>query len=596
MENSPCIEAMRTAWRELYPQPSDGLLEQFLEEIESCRKEQKTQVEDPLWYKDAVVYSLYVDLFNDDFPGLIDKLDYLQDLGVTCLWLLPILDSPMRDVGFDIRRYDRVRRELLGLPENATDMEQQEAFRNFLDEAHRRGLRVIFDIAMNHTSEEHEWFRQARTSPDSPYRNYYIWSSSDKKYEDARLLFKGLCPSNWEKCGNEYYFHRFYEFQPDLNYRNPEVLLAMCGNLLYWLGQGVDGFRADAIPFVWKEEGTNCENLPKAHTIVRFFRAVLDYVKPGMLLLAEACQPPKDVVEYFGTGNECHAGYHFPLMPRIFISMAAQDREPVVEILDPVFTPPIPDECQWFMFLRCHDELTLEMVTEDERKFINEHYLHDPRWTFREGEGIAARLADLLERDPRRVGLAYSIMLTLPGTPIIYYGDEFGRTNDEGYFEEMKRKTGYADTRFFVRGKVLWDAVEKELSNPDSLSAQVHERIKRLIATRGEHTCFGRGALEWVDVQGNDGGSLSCVLACVRTHREDRICVIHNLSGASIEIISPFPLLENQKQDLLEQPLLFNDTKDCINLPPFSYYWVRAQFSAGRPRTGTQSSARGDEF
>lgn len=581
MKKSTSIDILEAAWGELYHNDDDKLLRAFLEEIELLRKKQKTQVKDPLWYKDAVVYSLYVDLFNHDFPGLINKLDYLQNLGVTCLWLLPILDSPMRDVGFDIRRYDRVRPELLGLPNDASDEEQQSAFREFLQEAHKRGLRVIFDIAMNHTSEEHEWFKQARSNPDSPYRDYYIWSSTDEKYKDARLLFKGLCPSNWEKCGDEYYFHRFYEFQPDLNYRNPNVLLAMCRNLLYWLGQGVDGFRADAIPFVWKEDETSCENLPKAHTIVRFFRAVLDHVKPGMLMLAEACQPPKDVVEYFGNGDECHAGYHFPLMPRIFIAMASESREPVVEILDESFTPPIPDSCQWFMFLRCHDELTLEMVTEDERVFINDHYLHDPRWTFREGEGIAARLTDLLEHNPQRIGLAYSIMLTLHGTPIIYYGDEFGRTNDEAYFNKMQQETGKADTRFFVRGNLDWDDLEKDMNNPDSLSAQVYARIKCLIATRSEHPCFGRGTLDWIEVKSTDNAPLPCVLAYNRIFEQDKVCVIQNLSSEEVEIVPPFPEIGEQDKDLLGQPILFNDASGSIKLPGYSYYWMRGNHSRG---------------
>ncbi|MBU0678532.1 MAG: alpha-glucosidase C-terminal domain-containing protein [Verrucomicrobia bacterium] len=558
---------LRNCWAELYGAEHDKLLAGFLEELNTRKAEQTTSVKDPMWYKDAVVYSLYVDLFNKDFPGLIEKLDYLKDLGATCLWLLPILDSPMKDVGFDIRRYDRVREELLGLPDGASDEEQVAAFRHFLDEAHSRGLRVIFDIALNHTSEEHEWFAEARKSKDNPYRDYYIWSDTVDKYKDARLLFKGLCPSNWEKCGDQYFFHRFYEFQPDLNYRNPNVLIGMSRHLLYWLGQGVDGFRADAIPFVWKEDGTGCENLPKAHTIVKFYRAMLDYVKPGLLMLAEACQPPHDVVEYFGNEDECHAGYHFPLMPRIFISMAAHDRWPIMEMLDHKFTPPIPESCQWFTFLRCHDELTLEMVSENERVFMNDHYLLKPEWIFREGEGISARLADLLERDPRRIGLAYSIMLTLPGTPIIYYGDEFGRTNDEAYFAEMKQKIGYGDSRFFVRGKVDWDQVEKALSDPDSFESKVNAIARNLVHTRKQHPAFGRGSLQWVDAGAKE------VLAYIRECEDDKVCVLQNLSDSEVSAVVPGLNLSEAGNDLLGQAVEAAG-RGGVLMPSYSCRWI----------------------
>ena len=380
------------------------------------------------WYKDAIVYSLYVDLFNGTFAGLTEKLPQLRELGVSCLWLLPILDSPMRDAGFDIRDYRTIRADLLDLPHSTSVEERQKAFRDFLDEAHKNGLKVIFDIAMNHTSEEHQWFVESRKGPDNPFRDYYIWNKDTNRYKETRLLFKGMCPSNWEKDGEWYFFHRFFEFQPDLNYRNPQVLLEVSRILLFWLSQGLDGFRADAIPYIWKEEGTDCENLPEAHMIIKIFRAILDHVRPNTLLLAEACQPPIEVVKYFGDGDECHAGYHFPLMPMIFKSLAIQDAKPVLDVLHPSVTPDIMSENQWFMFLRLHDELTLEMVTPEDRAIIHGHYCKDPRWDFRVGEGISARLAELLDRNPDKIGLAYSIMLTLPGTPIIYYGDEYGKS------------------------------------------------------------------------------------------------------------------------------------------------------------------------
>lgn len=562
---------MSHCWRQLYPQYSEQLLDQFLKELEPLREALDADIPDPHWYKDAIIYSLYVDLFNDDFSGLIDKLDYLQDLGVTCLWLLPILDSPMRDMGFDIRCYHRIRGELLG---NVPGREPQAIFRHFLAEAHERNIKVIFDVAINHTSNEHQWFKQSRSSPDSPFRDYYIWNKDDRKYQETRLLFKGLCPSNWEKDGDYYYFHRFYEFQPDLNYGNPQVLLGMCRNLLYWLGEGADGFRLDAIPFLWKEEGTNCENLPQTHTIVRFFRAVVDYVRPGTLLLAEACQPPEEVVEYFGREDECHAAYHFPLMPRLFLALAEQNRERIITTLDPAVTPPISESSQWFLFLRCHDELTLEMVTKEERKLLNGYYLRDQRWSFREGEGISARLADLLDYHPRKIGLAYSIMLTLRGTPTIYCGDEFGRANDEAYYEQRRLETGYADSRNFVRGKINWEQVERNLKNPHSFAAQVFSIIKRQILTRREHSCFGRGTLEWIETLDEGGEPLPQVLAYFRSYLDEQIAVINNLSDQKLNVRLPIPSLSETKQDLLQQPLRFDPDSGHLQLPPLVYYWI----------------------
>ncbi|MCX7279206.1 MAG: alpha-amylase family glycosyl hydrolase, partial [Burkholderiales bacterium] len=311
-----------------------------------------------------------------------DRLPYLQDLGVTCLWLLPILDSPMRDAGFDISDYTRIRSELVG----GSDAAAQATFAEFLAEAHRRNIRVIFDVAMNHCSDQHHWFQEARKGPDNPYRDYFIWSDTTERYKEARIIFKGMMPSNWHPLPEDpgtYFFHRFFDSQPDLNYRNPEVLLAMCRVLLFWVAQGVDGFRADAIPYLWKEEGTICENLPGTHTIIKFFRAVLDAVRPGTILLAEACQPPAEVVTYFGDSDECQAAYHFPVMPRIYLALAQGSAKPIFDTLSTTFTPDIPADCGWFSFLRCHDELTLEMVTPEERKAIHAAYCLQPEWDFR---------------------------------------------------------------------------------------------------------------------------------------------------------------------------------------------------------------------
>ena len=313
-------------WERLYPGISTSDLEQFLVVAEANPAAFQNDEIQAYWYKDAVVYSLYANLFTNDFAGLTQKLDYLHELGINCIWLLPVLDSPMRDAGFDISDYYQIRADLLDKSGKSAD---QQVFRQFLAEAHKKGIRVIFDISMNHTSDEHPWFIEASKSKDNPYRNYYIWSKDTNLYQDARIIFKGIESSNWEKKGEEYFFHRFFNFQPDLNYRNPQVLLEMCQILHFWQVAGVDGFRADATPYIWKVDGTDCENLTETHLVVKFFRAMLNYFKPGTLLLAEACQQPAKVVEYMGNGDECHAAYHFPLMPRIYKSSAMQNGKPI---------------------------------------------------------------------------------------------------------------------------------------------------------------------------------------------------------------------------------------------------------------------------
>ncbi len=509
-------------WHELYPNESTDKLDVFLEKNKPVQ--QKKQTAD--WYKDAVIYSLYVDLFAGDIAGLTNKLDYLQDLGVNCLWLLPVLDSPMRDAGFDVRNYDRIRAEVLGLPESFTKEEQEKIFGDFLNEAHRREIRVIFDVAINHTSEEHPWFLESKKSENNPYRNYYIWSKTATEYADARIIFKGIEESNWQKEGDAYFFHRFFNFQPDLNYKNPDVLLAMSGNLLYWQQMGVDGFRADAIPYLWKEEGTTCENLTKTHTVVKFFRAILDYVKPGSLLLAEACQQPYEVVKYLGDGDECHAAYHFPLMPQMFKALAMGNGEPVKNVLSPKVTPAIPENSQWFTFLRLHDELSLELVyvSEADRKYIHDNYCHKPQWDFRVGEGISARLSELMKREPDSIALAYSLMLTLVGTPVVYYGDEFGKLNDEAYYKETIKLTGKDDTRFLVRGRVDWKHLENELKDNESFHSKVYNLLKPMINLRKQNKAFGQGDTRFIDL-GNPH-----LLAYQRQFENEKILVINNLS------------------------------------------------------------------
>ncbi|MCD4663829.1 MAG: hypothetical protein K8R68_01075, partial [Bacteroidales bacterium] len=475
--------------------------------------------------------------------------------------------------GLYIRNYDKIRLNLLGLSEDSTLEEQWQLFREFLKEAHRRGLKVIFDIAINHTSDEHPWFVESRKSPDNPYRNYYIWSRDSHLYKEARIIFKGLCESNWEQDGEWYYFHRFFEFQPDLNFRNPEVLIEMTRNFLFWLKQGVDGFRADAIPYLWKEDGTTCENHPTTHIVVKFFRAVLDFVRPNTLLLAEACQKPNEVVKYFGNGDECNAGYHFPLMPQIFKSLASENKYPIENILDAKVTPVIPGSAQWFTFLRCHDELSLELVyvSEDDRKYIYDNYCHQPLWDFRLGQGVAARLSELLQRDSKRIGLAYSIMLSLPGTPIIYYGDEFGKLNDEEYYKEMIQLSGKDDTRFLVRGRINWKKVENDLQNSDSFSSNVYKHVKNLINTRNIYKCFGRGSIEWLDMFDESGNKLNEVLAYVRNYKNEKVIVINNLSDKSV-IIAPNTIKTKSDKDLIGNIIKLD--KSSLLLEPYQYLWI----------------------
>lgn len=562
-------------WNELYLDlyNKDSLdtfgLQQFLDFLKQAKQTYTPFFNEPSldWYKDAVVYSLYVDLFNKNIQGLIEKLDYLETLGITCLWLLPILESPMKDAGFDISDYTKIRDSLTGGDEDVFD--------DFLLEAHKRGMRVIFDIALNHCSIEHSWFQEAISDKNSSKRDYFIWSDSQDKYKEARIIFKGLCTSNWEWESNteQYYFHRFFAIQPDLNYRNPRVLLEMTKVLVNWKLRGLDGFRADAIPYIWKEEGTNCENLPKTHTVVKFFRAALDFIEEDTLLLAEACQPPKKVVEYFGDGDECNAAYHFPVMPRIYRSLAEQSNEAVQMALSPDFTPQdIPDNCQWMMFLRCHDELTLEMVTPEERKTLFDFYVKDPLWNFREGEGISARLATLFEENPKRIKLAYSIMFSLLGTPIVFYGDEFAKTNDMNFYTEQVELTKIKDSRYLVRGRINWDEVEDKLKG-DNLASDIYTFMRMIIAARKAHPVLGRGSLEFLSVKDSEGKARTQVLAYNRSMEDDReknVTIIQNLSDQQIRTIPPVTISKNM--DLLGTTIKINE--ETLTLAPYEFLWI----------------------
>jgi len=566
------LETLQYLWHQLYDTQNIEQLHAFLQDLTILRQSTTIPSEpDSTWYKDAIVYSTYADLFNNNLQGLREKLPYLQDLGVTCLWLLPILESPMKDAGFDISDFDTVRSDILGVPSEATQHEKDAVFATFVTEAHRRGIRLIFDIAINHTSIEHPWFQEARRSRRSPKRDYYIWRDTPNTFPRARLLMKGIHESNWtwDDVADQYYIHRFFEIQPDLNYRTPEVLLEMTRMLLRWKLKGVDGFRADAVPFLWKEEGTTCESLPQTHTIIKFFRAALDYVQPGTLLLAEACQPPNDVVAYFGDGDECQAAYHFPVMPRIFKALGEETADAIEMAMDPAFTPAIPENCQWFMFLRCHDELSLEMVTAEERDFVYTHYVKDPRWNYRQGEGISARLATLFQKDLRKIRLAYSIMLTLTGTPIIYYGDEFGKGNDDAFYQEMLARTGYPDSRYFVRGRINWPRVERNLQQPDTLAHQIYSSLRTMIHTRQAHPAFSRGMLEFVHFPNTNNTHSSNILAYRRICEDEHRLVIHNLSAQDQQLDVDDVLIRDH--DLLDQAVVLHES--TLVVPPYSFYW-----------------------
>ncbi|HWE70290.1 MAG TPA: maltose alpha-D-glucosyltransferase, partial [Acidimicrobiales bacterium] len=375
-----------------------------------------------LWYKDAVFYEVHVRAFSDsnadgigDFRGLIDKLDYLQELGVTALWLLPFYPSPLRDDGYDISDYRQVH------PSYGTLRD----FRNFLREAHRRGLKVITELVLNHTSDEHPWFQRARTArPGTSQRDFYVWSDTADRYLDARVIFKDFETSNWtwDPVAGAYFWHRFYSHQPDLNFDNPVVLREVLKVMHFWMRAGVDGMRLDAVPYLVEREGTINENLPETHTILKRIRAEMDAHYPGRMLLAEANQWPEDTRPYFGDGDECNMAFHFPLMPRMYMAIAQEDRFPITDILRQ--TPDIPEGCQWAIFLRNHDELTLEMVTDSERDFLWATYAPDSR--ARLNLGIRRRLSPLLERDRRRIELMTGLLLSMPGTPVLYYGDEIG--------------------------------------------------------------------------------------------------------------------------------------------------------------------------
>ncbi len=493
---------------------------------------------DELWFKDAIIYQLHVKAFADsnndgigDFAGLTERLDYLQDLGITALWLLPFYPSPGRDDGYDIADYRRIN----------PDFGTMADFRRFMQEAKRRKLHVITELVINHTSDQHPWFKRARRSkPNSDARNWYVWSDTDQRYAGTRIIFNDTEKSNWswEPAASAYYWHRFFSHQPDLNYDNPRVLHAMIQVMQRWLDFGVDGFRLDAIPYLCEREGTGNENLPETHDVIKKIRAELDSYAPGKLLLAEANQWPEDVSAYFGDGDECHMAYHFPLMPRIFMAIAQEDRFPISDILRQ--TPDIPANCQWALFLRNHDELTLEMVTDVERDYLWSTYATDPR--ARINLGIRRRLAPLMDNDRRKIELMKSLLLSFPGTPVLYYGDEIGMGDNiylgdrNGVRTPMQwtpdRNGGFSrcdPARLFL--PMIMDPVYGyEAVNVEAQSRSLASLLswtKRLISVRKANKVFGRGSLTFIRPTNR------AVLVYVRQYENDVLLCVANLSRSA---------------------------------------------------------------
>jgi len=536
---------------------------------------------DALWYKDAVFYEIPVKAFQDgnedgrgDFVGLAERLDYLQWLGVDCLWLTPFYPSPLRDDGYDVSDYLNVAPEY-GLLED---------FERFVAEAHRRGIRVITDLVMNHTSDQHPWFQESRKAPDSPYRDYYVWSDTDRRYRGVRIIFVDTEKSNWtwDPEARAYYWHRFFSHQPDLNFDNPAVQKEMLNLMRFWMERGLDGFRCDAVPYLFEREGTSCENLPETHEFLKELRRELEATYPGRVLLAEANQWPSDVRAYFGDGDEFHMAFHFPLMPRMFMAVQSADRRPIIDMF--LHTPSIPEGCQWCLFLRNHDELTLEMCMDEERDYMYYAYARDPQMKL--NIGIRRRLAPLLENDRGKIQLLNSLLFSFPGSPIIYYGDEIGMGDNiylgdrSGVRTPMQwsadRHAGFsrAPEGVPLYSPVIADPVygyqavnvEAQRRTPASL---LHW-MRRLIAVRKGSPVFGRGGIRFLHPANTR------VLAHLREHQGETLLFVHNLSGASepVELdlrefrgASPVELFGGARFPAIGERPYF------LSLGPHGFYW-----------------------
>jgi maltose alpha-D-glucosyltransferase / alpha-amylase len=536
------------------------------------------QTED--WYKDAIIYQLHIKAYQDanndgvgDFKGLFQRLDYIADLGVTAIWLLPFYPSPLRDDGYDIADYESINPSYGSMDD----------FRRFVDEAHRRGIRVITELVINHTSDQHPWFQRARAAPaGSPERDFYVWSDTDEKWPETRIIFLDTERSNWtwDPEAQAYYWHRFYSHQPDLNFDNPEVLKEVLRLMRLWLDMGVDGLRLDAIPYLVERDGTNNENLPETHDVLKKIRAELDANYTGKMLLAEANQWPEDTRPYFGEGDECHMGFHFPLMPRMYMALAQEDRHPVTDILRQ--TPEIPDGCQWAIFLRNHDELTLEMVTDQERDYMWQFYAADRR--SRINLGIRRRLAPLLGNDRRKIELLNGLLFTMPGTPVVYYGDEIGMGDNY-----------YLGDRDGVRTPMQWSAdrnggfsranpqelylptiqdpvygyeainVEAQASNAGSLL----NWMRRVIAIRRRQKAFGRGTLDFIYPRNRK------VLAYIRSYDDEVLLCVFNVSRSAQAVELDLSTYRGRVPVELEGGGSFppiGDLPYMLTLPPYAFY------------------------
>jgi maltose alpha-D-glucosyltransferase / alpha-amylase len=540
---------------------------------------------DPLWYKDAIIYELHVKTFFDgnndgigDFPGLIQKLDYLQNLGVTCLWLLPFFPSPLRDDGYDIADYLNVH-PIYGTLDD---------FREFLRLAHERDMQVMIELVINHTSDQHPWFQAARQAPaGSREREFYVWSDTDKKYPDARIIFTDTEKSNWtwDPVAGAYYWHRFFSHQPDLNYDNPEVIDEILKIMSFWLEMGVDGLRLDAIPYLVERDGTNCENLPETHAAVKRIRRALDERFANRMILAEANQWPTDVREYFGDGDECHMAFHFPVMPRMFMALRLEDRHPVTDII--AQTPEIPGNCQWGLFLRNHDELTLEMVTHEERDYMYLAYSADPQ--MRINLGIRRRLAPLVDNNRRRMELLNSLLFSFPGTPILYYGDEIGMGDNiylgdrNGVRTPMQwnadRNAGFSRaTPAKLFSPVIMDPVygyqsinvEAQQEDPSSLL----NWMRNMIALRKLFQVFGRGTIEFFNTENRK------ILAYVRCNGDDRILCVANLSRfaqpAELDLSAYAGLTPVEMLGYVEFPKI-GSSPYTLTPGPYGFLWFELQ-------------------
>jgi maltose alpha-D-glucosyltransferase / alpha-amylase len=538
--------------------------------------------EENLWYKDAVIYQLHVRTFCDsnndgigDFRGLTMKLDYLQELGINAIWLLPFYPSPLRDDGYDIADYTSVH------PNYGT----LEDFKEFLNAAHNRRIRVITEMVVNHTSDQHPWFQEARSSRESAKRDWYVWSDTDSRYQGVRIIFVDTEMSNWawDPISKSYYWHRFFGHQPDLNYDNPAVFEAMWGVMKFWLDLGVDAFRLDAVPYLIERDGTSCENLPETHAVIKEFRRRLDLTYPGKMLLAEANQWPADVRAYFGQGDEFHMAFHFPLMPRMFMAVKLEDRKPIIEILEQ--TPQIPENCQWCIFLRNHDELTLEMVTDVERDYMYDEYAVDK--AMRINLGIRRRLAPMMENDRRRVELLTGLLLSMPGTPVIYYGDEIGMGDNiylgdrNGVRTPMQWTGGWnagfsgADPERLYSPLISNPVYGYQAINVDSQRRSAHSLLswtKSVIQTRNAFRVFSRGTIEFLKPSNHR------VLAYVRQLGEERVLIVNNLSNSAQAV--ELNLQEYKRHIPIEMfgrnmfPRI-GDLPYLLTLGPYQFYWFR---------------------